>query len=124
MASIIGKSRSQSGPAPTSAHVRRGDMVVVIKGSEKDKRGKVKRLVGKGRVEIEKIKMIKRHTKPTQKNPHGGIIEQEGSIALSNVALWCEKCAAGRRSRRVIDNKGNKTRVCTKCQTPFPVPGL
>ncbi len=120
MAQAIG--RSQRGPV--KAHVRRGDTVVVIKGRERGKRGKVKRLVGKGRVEVEKVMMIKRHTKPTQKNPHGGIIDQEGSIALANVSLWCEKCAAGRRSRKEIDDAGAKARVCVKCGSPFPDPGM
>ena len=66
--------------------VRKGDTVVVIAGKEKGKRGKVLRIISKtGRVVIERIMMVKRHTKPTQKNPQGGIIEKEGSIHLSNV---------------------------------------
>lgn len=106
------------------SHVRRGDNVVVLKGRERGKRGKVKRLVGNGRLEIEKVNMIKRHTKPTQQNPNGGIIDQEGSIAAANVALWCDKCNAGRRSRKRIDDSGDKTRVCVKCDSPFPAPGM
>lgn len=106
------------------AHVRRGDMVVVTKGRERGKRGKVKRIVGKGRVEVEKVLMIKRHTKPTQKNPQGGILDQEGSIALANVALWCEKCGTGRRARKKIEDNGDKSRVCVKCGNPFPNPGM
>ena len=100
-------------------HVRRGDIVVVMKGRERGKRGKVKRLVGKGRLEVEKVMMIKRHTKPTQKNPHGGIVDQEGSIAIANVALWCDKCSAGRRSRKEIDETVAKSRVCVKCRKRF-----
>ena len=92
-----------------------------IGGKELGKRGKVKRLAG-DRAEIEKVMMIKRHTKPTQKNPQGGIVEKEGTVALPNIALWCEKCAAGRRSRIQLDETGGKQRVCTKCSTPFPVP--
>lgn len=106
------------------AHVRKGDTVVVTKGKEQGKRGKVKRVLsgkdGKARVEIEKVMMVKRHTKPTQKNPQGGIMDKEGTVAVSNVALWCEKCGAARRSRMQEDN-GVKTRVCTKCATAFPV---
>lgn len=106
-----------------NAHVRRGDMVVVTKGREQGKRGQVKRLIGNGRLEVEKVMMIKRHTRPTQKNPQGGIVEKEGSIAISNVALWCDKCGAGRRSRMQIDD-GSKARVCVKCGSPFPTPGM
>lgn len=124
MARGIGMGRRTARTEPERAHVRRGDMVVVTKGREKGKRGKVKRLVGKGRVEVEKVMMIKRHTKPTQKNPHGGIVDQEGSIALANVALWCEKCSTGRRSRKVVDDAGHKQRVCVQCDNPFPNPGL
>ena len=68
--------------------IRKGDLVVVIAGKEKGKRGRVLRLLPKqGRVVIERIMMVKRHTKPTQQNQQGGIIEREGSIHLSNVML-------------------------------------
>lgn len=101
------------------AHVRKGDNVVVTKGKEKGKRGIVKRVLTNGRLEIEKVNMVKRHTRPTQANPQGGIIEKEGTIALSNVALWCEKCATGRRSGVDMDDAGNKVRTCRKCGTAF-----
>ena len=66
--------------------IRKGDTVVVIAGKEKGKRGKVLRILTKSnRVVIERVSMVKRHTKPSQKNPQGGIIEKEGSIHLSNV---------------------------------------
>ena len=66
--------------------VRKGDNVVVISGKNKGQRGKVLRVIHKtGRVVIERVAMVKRHTKPSQKNPQGGIIEKEGSIHLSNV---------------------------------------
>ena len=66
--------------------IRKGDMVVVITGKEKGKRGKVLRVILEtGRVVIERVAMVKRHTKPTQKSPQGGIIEKEGSIHMSNV---------------------------------------
>ena len=66
--------------------IRKGDTVVVIAGKEKGSRGKVLRILAKNnRVVIERLAMIKRHTKPTQQNPQGGIIEKEGSIHLSNV---------------------------------------
>ncbi|RMH39331.1 MAG: 50S ribosomal protein L24 [Deltaproteobacteria bacterium] len=100
-----------------AARIRKGDMVVVTKGREVGKRGRVKRIVGE-RAEIEKIMMVKRHTRPTQKNPQGGIVDKEGTVALPNVMLWCEKCARGRRCRIHIED-GVKTRVCVKCGTAF-----
>jgi large subunit ribosomal protein L24 len=70
------------------AHVRKGDTVVVVAGKERGKKGKVLRVIPeKGRVVVERINMIKKHQKPTQKIRQGGIIEREGSIHLSNVML-------------------------------------
>ena len=101
-------------------HVRKGDQVVVIAGKEKGKRGRVMRLLTeKGRVVIERVNMVKRHTKPTQRNPRGGIIEKEGSLDLSNVALWCGKCVAPRRGRHEHNEGQPKRRVCVKCGTVF-----
>lgn len=108
----------------SSSHVRRGDVVYVTKGKDRGKRGKVKRMLDNGRLEVEKVNMIKRHTKPTQQNPQGGIVDQEGSIAAANVSLWCEKCSAPRRSRKATDEAGNKTRICVRCDSPFPNPGM
>ena len=101
-------------------HVRKGDQVVVIAGKDKGKRGRVLRLeTEKGRIVIERVNMVKRHTKPTQRNPRGGILEKEGSVEASNVALWCGKCVAPRRAK-VEEREGQKKRrVCVKCGTVF-----
>jgi large subunit ribosomal protein L24 len=100
-------------------HVRKGDQVVVIAGKEKGKRGRVLRVAsGAGRVVIERINMVKRHTKPSQRSPRGGILEKEGTVEASNVSLWCGKCAAPRRAK--VDQSGEKKRrVCVKCSTVF-----
>jgi large subunit ribosomal protein L24 len=67
-------------------HVKRGDQVVVIAGTEKGKRGKIIALLTKKeRVIVEGIKMIKRHTKKSQQHPQGAIVEREGSVHISNV---------------------------------------
>ena len=101
-------------------HVRKGDQVVVIAGKEKGKRGRVLRLqTGNGRVVIERVNMVKRHTKPTQRNPRGGILEKEGSVEASNVALWCGKCVAPRRAKTEEKDGQKKRRVCVKCGTVF-----
>jgi large subunit ribosomal protein L24 len=66
--------------------IRKGDTVVVTTGKEKGKRGKVLRIdTKKNRVVIERVMMVKRHTKPSQRDQQGGIIEKEGSVHLSNV---------------------------------------
>ena len=101
-------------------HVRKGDQVVVIAGKDKGKRGRVLRLeTEKGRIVIERVNMVKRHTKPTQRNPRGGILEKEGSVEASNVALWCGKCVAPRRSKIEEKEGQKKRRVCVKCGTVF-----
>ena len=105
------------------AHVRKGDLVVVTKGKDKGKRGKVLRVLKNGRVIVEKVMMVKRHSKPTQKNPQGGILEKEGSIAISNVALWDDKLGRGTRTKVAMDGD-NKVRVGVKTGTKFTSAGL
>jgi large subunit ribosomal protein L24 len=102
-------------------HVRKGDTVVVVSGKEKGKKGRVLRLLTKKhRVVIERVALVKRHTKPTQAKPEGGIVEKEGSVELSNVALWCAKCSAPRRAKAKGEGR-EKQRVCGKCGTVFEV---
>ena len=70
------------------AHVRKGDTVIVVAGKERGKRGRVLRVIPeRNRVVVERINMIKKHQRPTQKLRQGGIIEREGPIHLSNVML-------------------------------------
>ncbi|MGE4234525.1 MAG: 50S ribosomal protein L24 [Bacteriovoracia bacterium] len=99
----------------SSKKVRKGDMVQIIAGREKGKTGKVLRLLsGSDRLFVEKLNMVKRHTKPTQKNPQGGIVEKEASLHVSNVLLLCPKCNKGVRvAVKVKSDK--KTRECKKC---------
>ncbi|MDB6131403.1 MAG: ribosomal protein [Verrucomicrobiales bacterium] len=69
-------------------HVKKGDEVVVIAGSELGKRGKIINVqTKKQRVIVEGLKMIKKHVKKNQAQPQGAIIEREGSIHISNVML-------------------------------------
>ena len=101
-------------------HVRKGDTVVVTAGKEKGKRGRVLRvLTDKDRLVVERVNMVKRHTKPSQANQRGGILEKEGSVAVSNVALWCGKCGTGRRAKAELPEGQKKRRVCVKCGTFF-----
>jgi large subunit ribosomal protein L24 len=105
-----------------NVHVRKGDMVVVTSGSYKGKRGKVLRVVG-DRVIVEKVAMIKRHSKATQKSPQGGIIDKEGTIHISNVALWDDKLGRGTRTKIAVDGD-DKVRVGVKSGTKFPSAGM
>jgi len=69
-------------------HVKKGDLVVVISGKYRGKRGKVLRVLPKtGRVVVEGVNVVKRHTKPSPKNPQGGIVQREAPIHVSKVML-------------------------------------
>ncbi|MCL2165690.1 MAG: 50S ribosomal protein L24 [Clostridiales bacterium] len=101
-------------------HVKKGDVVQVISGKEIGKRGKVLTVdSAKGRVVVEGANMVKKHLKPTQGNPQGGIIEKEGSIASSNVLLYCNKCRKPVRYGKQILNDGSRTRICKVCGEAF-----
>jgi large subunit ribosomal protein L24 len=102
-------------------HVRKGDTVVVIAGASKGKKGKVLRVIG-NRVVVEKVAMIKRHTKPSQKNPQGGIVDKEGSIHISNVQLFDEKTNKGTRTKNVVEGD-TKVRVGVTSGTKFSAAG-
>ena len=102
------------------AHVRRGDTVAVIAGKERGKRGKVLRiLTADGRVLVEKINMVKKHQRPTQKLRQGGIIEREGALALSNVQLVCGRCDKPVRTGIKMLADGRKLRACKRCGEPI-----
>jgi len=97
--------------------VKRGDTVAVIAGKERGKRGKVLRVLpGQGRLIVEKLNMIKRHQRPTQKLRQGGIIEREGTIPLSNVMVVCTKCDRSTRIAVQVLADGRKVRVCKRCR--------
>jgi len=91
-------------------------MVAVISGRERGKRGKVLRVLhDRGRVMVEKVNMVKRHQRPTQKLRQGGIIEREGALALANVLLVCSRCDRPSRTGIKVLGDGRRIRVCKRC---------
>lgn len=95
--------------------IRQGDTVMVKSGRERGKTGKVLKVIPEvQRAVVEKLNLVKRHTRPNQKERQGGIIEKETSIHWSNLMLYCEKCKKAVRIRHKIDKK-KKLRVCCKC---------
>ena len=102
--------------ASVKLHVKKDDMVKIIAGKEKGKTGKVLRVFpAKGRVVVESLNVIKRHTRPSQLNPEGGIVEREAALSISNVMLVCGSCnEAARTGVRKLED-GSKTRYCKKC---------
>ena len=95
-----------------AAKIKKGDTVRVIAGAEKDKEGKVLE-VKDGAVKVEGINMVTKHTKPSAKNPQGGMVKKEASIHISNLMLMDAKGVASRIGRHV-DEKGKLVRYSKK----------
>lgn len=96
--------------------IKKDDIVQVMSGKEKGKKGKVLLLQqDRGRIKVEKLNMLKRHTKANRKVQQSGIIEQEGTIHISNVLLVCDKCGTGVRTKLKKLEDGKRVRVCMKC---------
>ena len=96
--------------------IDKGDQVMVISGKETGKSGKVLRVDReKRRVVIERLNIIKRHTRPNpKKNPQGGVIEREAAIDVSNVMLVCPACGQSTRVGYRFTDDGGKVRVCRR----------
>jgi len=101
-----------------SYHIKKDDRVTVVSGKERGKVGKVlKILPKKDRLIVEKVNMMKRHTRAGANPAAGaGIIEKEGSLHISNVMLLCPKCTDPTRVGYKILEDGSKVRVCRKCK--------
>ncbi|MGH7848218.1 MAG: 50S ribosomal protein L24 [Candidatus Binatia bacterium] len=97
-------------------HVRKNDSVMVIAGRERGKTGKVLKVMPKeNRALIERVNLVKRHTRPRGPQQPGGILEKEAPIHLSNLMVMCDKCNAPVRVGRKILGDGAKTRICRRC---------
>ncbi len=99
-----------------SAKIRKNDTVMVMAGKDRGRQGKVKEVRPKeGRVLIEGINIVKRHSKPRSVMQQGGILELEASIDLSNVSFICNSCGKPTRiGFKSLDND-TKVRFCKKC---------
>ncbi len=97
-------------------HIKKNDMVVVTKGREKGKSGKVLRVLpDKGSAIVEKLNFVKRHAKPSQQIRQGGIIEKEAPLTLSNLMLLCPRCNKPVRTGRKQLEDRKSVRICRKC---------
>lgn len=99
--------------------LKKNDVVVVIKGKDKGKTGKILKVIpGKRRAVVEKTNFVKEFIRPDRsKNIQGGIMEREAPIQVSNLMLYCSECGQGVRIRKKILEDGSKIRVCSKCET-------
>ncbi len=108
------------GGAPARGHIKKNDFVRVIAGKDRGKQGKVLSVFPQEeRLMVERVSMIKRHTRPTQQRQQGGIIQREGKLHISNVMLVCSRCARGVRIGHRILEDGKKVRVCRRCGEVF-----
>ena len=95
--------------------VRRDDIVLVISGNDQGKRGRVLRVIPEqDRVIVEGVRMMKKHTKPTQRDPQGGIVEREAPIHISNVMLADPETNQPTRVGRKRLEDGRRVRVAKK----------
>jgi large subunit ribosomal protein L24 len=120
---VMGGGRRRPVAERQKMHVRRGDRVRVIRGNFAGTEGTVLRVLTKeNRVVIEGVNMRKRHMRPSQANPEGGIVTFEAPIHASNVMLL-DTNGEPTRVRQRIDADGTKERIAVKSGNPVPRPG-
>ena len=101
-------------------HVKTGDTVKVIAGKDKGKTGRVLKAYPKEqRVLVEGVNIVKKHTKPSQANPQGGIIQQEAPIHVSNVMPLDPKTGEPTRVGYKVLENGKKVRIAKKSGEPL-----
>ena len=102
-------------------HVKKNDQVLVLAGKDRGARGRVLRVLpGKGKAIVERVNMIKRHTRPNpQRGVQGGILEREAPIQVSNLMVVCPECGQPSRLGRKRLETGKGVRVCKNCGATF-----
>ena len=96
-------------------HIKTGDTVIVLSGDDKGAKGEVVAVApAEGKVLVKGVNMIHKHVKPRKQGEAGGIIDAEGAIYASKVALYCPKCNKGVRVKASVEGD-KKIRVCAKC---------
>ena len=107
--------QKQSGRALQKTRIRKGDTVMVIAGREKGKTGKVLSVFpSMGKVTVEKLNIVKRHSKPTQKHKQGGILEREAPFSISNVMIYSQGVQKVSRVGIKLLNDGRRVRILRK----------
>lgn len=97
-------------------HVRTGDTVMVISGTEKGSKGKILSVnTDKESVIIENVNIVSKHRKPRGQKDMGGITKIEGPVRACKVMVVCPKCSNATRVSRIVTDDGTKSRVCKKC---------
>ena len=95
--------------------LKKGDRVRVLSGKDRGKEGEIMRaLPAEGKVIVEGVNVVKRHTRPTRAARQAGIIDKNMPLPVSSVAIVCSQCGPSRVGFR-CDDQGRKVRVCRKC---------
>jgi large subunit ribosomal protein L24 len=104
--------------------LKKNDIVVVLKGKDKGKTGKVLKLFPEtDRIIVERVNFSKHFVKADRgKNVQGGVMEKEAPIHVSNVMLFCPECGQGVRVRKRMLDDGSKSRICAKCESLIEKP--
>ncbi len=98
------------------SRLKKDDLVMVVTGRERGKTGKVMRVMaGEARVIVERLNVMKRHSKPRGPQSPGGIVEKEAPLPISNVMFFCERCNAPVRVGIKAAADGARIRVCRRC---------
>ena len=97
--------------------IKKNDEVYILNGKDRGRTGRVLIVRPRdGKVVVEGVQMIKRHTRPNpQRNVKGGIVEKEAAIHISNVALMCKDCKKHTRAGSKVLADGRRVRICKKC---------
>ena len=96
-------------------HIKTGDTVIVLSGEDKGVKGEVIAVSpAEGKILVKGVNIIHKHVKPRRQGETGGIVDAEGAIYASRVALYCSACDKGVRTKVQVED-GKKIRVCAKC---------
>ena len=96
--------------------IKKDDLVLVLSGKDKGKQGKILEVMPKsGKVIVEKINVVSRHTKPRKQGEEGGILKKEAAIYACKVQKVCPKCGKATRPAHKMLADGKKVCVCKKC---------
>ncbi len=99
-------------------HIKKGDMVEVLSGKDKGKRGKVSKVfLSNGKALVDGVNVVKRHTKPRPpKVPQGGILEKTLPLYVSRLMLVCPQCNKRTRVSKQVLEDGSRVKVCQQCK--------
>jgi large subunit ribosomal protein L24 len=98
--------------------LKKNDVVIVIKGKDRGKTGKILKVIPeKRKAVVERVNFVKEFMRPDRsRNIQGGIMEREAPMNISNLMIYCSDCGQGVRIKKMSQEDGSKTRVCSKCE--------